>query len=41
MKELVQELKDLAKALGNNTVTVTEYCDAYYAISQKINQLNK
>ena len=37
--ELEQELKDLQKALDKKLISVNEYCDTYYAISQRIKKL--
>ena len=38
--QLEKELKDLQEARKNNLLTVNEYCDIYYAISQKIKNLS-
>lgn len=37
--KLEQELKDLQSALENNLISVNEYQDSYYAISQKLKRL--
>lgn len=37
--KLEQELKDLQSALKNNLISVNEYQDFYYAISQKLKRL--
>lgn len=37
--KLEKELKDLQSALKNNLISVNEYQDFYYAISQKIKRL--
>ena len=37
--KLEQELRDLKEALGIGTITTAEYCDLYYATSQKLKKL--
>lgn len=40
MKEqLEQQLRDLQEALKNGDISTNEYCDFYYATSQKIKNL--
>lgn len=36
---LEQELKDLEKALKSKLITINEYCEARFAINQKIRNL--
>ena len=39
MEKLEKELLDLKTALKEKTITVNEYCDFYYNISQKIKKM--
>jgi hypothetical protein len=37
--ELLKKLEDLKVALKEKSISVNEYCDFYYAISQKLKTL--